>query len=67
MVCSAMHRCQPATCAQPCDCTANFTCISDSHGMHCAPKPCTNDSDCSGYCVVGKCYAQIGTCDQAVP
>jgi hypothetical protein len=35
--------------------------------MHCEPRPCTKDSDCSGYCVTGTCSPILGQCNAEVP
>jgi hypothetical protein len=54
-------------CAQPGDCTANFTCADNPSGKRCSVKACTKDADCGGYCVLGFCSPTIGSCAPAVP
>jgi hypothetical protein len=61
--CGPTHRCAPAACSGTGGCTANFTCAQGT----CTAKACTKDSDCDGYCVMGRCSAAIGFCDIAAP
>ena len=63
--CGADHRCAPKTCAAPADCPANFECAGMP--MACARTACSVDADCSGFCVLGKCYDAPGTCSPPVP
>jgi hypothetical protein len=50
--------CIPSPCAADVDCPADFTC---SQGA-CARKACSQDDDCSGYCVTGQCMKTLGSC-----
>jgi hypothetical protein len=63
--CGADHRCAPKTCAAPADCPTNFECAGMP--MTCARTACSGDADCSGFCVLEKCYDMPGTCSPPVP
>jgi hypothetical protein len=64
--CASNHHCFPTTCTLSSDaCPANFSC-SPGSGV-CARKVCQTDSQCSGSCVEGNCYAAPGTCRPPVP
>ncbi len=71
--CSASHHCEELACTMDAQCGTNFSCV----GGACTPKPCTQDSDCTGaYCVdtpdsVGlgpgankACSTQLGVCTE---
>lgn len=57
------NRCGPKACTTATDCPSNFSCTAST----CARLSCASDSDCSGYCVLGACYANAGECRAPVP
>ena len=62
--CDGGGHCGPKPCLVPADCPTQFICAD---GL-CARKPCTAGGDCpDGFCVLGKCYTEPGTCELSVP
>lgn len=58
--CGASHRCEASACSGPSGCPVQFDCVQG----FCARRGCQKDSDCaaSGYCVLGQCSTDLGTC-----
>lgn len=62
--CAPDHHCVPKECAGASDCPANFDCAEGT----CSRRACTTDADgCEPYCVLGHCYASLGTCSLPPP
>jgi len=57
--CNALHRCQNTCTPGPAACPANYVCS----GGFCTQNTCTDDSQCSGACVKGRCYGSAGVCE----
>ena len=56
--------CAPA-CAADADCAGGERC---GHDGHCLRPACALDADCgAGYCVLGRCYDERGTCQLPPP
>lgn len=54
----ATNHCRAKSCAQASDCPVNFSCANGS----CTRDSCTSDAQCSGYCVIGRCFETAGEC-----
>jgi hypothetical protein len=57
------HRCRPSDCSENAPCPENFLCAD---GL-CARASCTEDRDCDGFCVDGRCFDRYGTCQLPPP
>ncbi len=64
--CAANHHCRPSSCSPNGACPRDFSCGGDPAAT-CVRKPCQKDSECSGACVLGRCYAGPGMCRLPVP
>lgn len=67
--CSNDGRCSPIPCTAGYECPTETTCrdgTGDGHG--CVRNPCGFDGDCScgAACMMGFCYATLGTCASTV-
>jgi hypothetical protein len=56
--CNTDGLCENKSCANASDCPNDFDCI----GTSCQRRFCQDDSLCSGFCVLGSCYAEAGSC-----
>jgi len=54
----ATNHCRAKSCTQASDCPINFLCASGA----CMRDTCTKDADCSGFCVIGRCFETAGEC-----
>lgn len=58
--CGTDHRCAASPCGPGAPaCPTDFTCGA---GQTCARRACTTDGECSGACVIGRCFDRAGTC-----
>lgn len=59
--------CEPRFCRGPEDCPVNHRC-PPGDAPQCRRLACRTDEDCDvGFCVVGQCHAEPGTCDFPKP
>jgi len=61
--CGSDGHCEDKPCDADVDCPADFSCQSNL----CARRFCDTDGPCSGYCVLGDCYPEAGTCETPQP
>jgi len=57
--CNGLHVCEATCTPGAAFCPANSSC---SDNGFCTQKTCTDDSQCAGACVKGRCYDRPGTC-----
>jgi hypothetical protein len=57
--CNASHQCQNSCTPGDGSCPADYSCT----GGFCTQNSCTDDAQCSGACVKGRCYSTSGTCE----
>ena len=48
-------------CDTEAECDGNHVC---SESYQCQRKACTNDANCGDYCVQGRCFDTLGTCQE---
>jgi len=63
LVCDPTHRCIPRPCENDGECPDNFACGPGTDSS-CTRETCTSDTDCDDYCVLGRCYDELGWCMQ---
>ncbi len=66
-VCDDQNRCVPSPCDDDSDCPEQFSCHESQGDGRCGRRACDSDPDCpQGFCVQGRCHAELGTCT-AIP
>jgi hypothetical protein len=67
--CAETGHCAATPCAGAGECPAHFACTGGSESERtCARRDCSLDADCgAGFCVLGLCYGQLGSCEAPPP